>query len=155
MFTIVDKDIFESTEDYLCHQTNCLSRGEAAGLARLIFSKYPEVDIYASREKDDVPGTVRIKPINHSTSKVVNLMGQVFPGSARNKKIQDKRLVYFRKALWELCQVGKYSSYAFPWGIGCGLAGGDWGVYIGILKSFEKYINEQYGSGDVVIYRLP
>jgi hypothetical protein len=46
-------------------------------------------------------------------------------------------------------ELPKGASYAFPWLIGCGIAGGDWGKYVTMLKGFEEYI-----EGDVRLYRL-
>ena len=174
MFTVVDKDILEAEEDYICHQTNCVSIGPAAGLARSIFTKYPFADVYIDREKPDQPGTIivresDIKELTARPIRIVNMMGQYYPGGAirgdldtplyedgymESPHIRDDakmRIVYFRHALYTMSETLPFkASYAFPWTIGCGIAGGDWGKYIEILKSFEEYI-----EGNVVIYKLP
>jgi hypothetical protein len=153
-FTIVDKDIFESTEDYLCHQCNCVTT-RAAHMAAAVFKKYPYADIYTRREGQDEPGTIMVcGNKDKGQRQVINMLGQYYPGYS-NSQSEDgtldsykKRAEYFRSCLIHMSKME--GSFAFPWTIACGAAGGDWGTYITMLKGFEAYI-----KGDVVIYRLP
>lgn len=46
MIEIIEGDLLNATEKYICHQTNCLSQGSAAGIARAIFDRFPYADIY-------------------------------------------------------------------------------------------------------------
>jgi hypothetical protein len=41
-------------------------------------------------------------------------------------------------------------SFAFPWRIGCGAAGGDWVRYLKAIRAFSEMID-----GDVTVYKLP
>jgi hypothetical protein len=41
-------------------------------------------------------------------------------------------------------------SVALPWGIGCGLAGGDWKVYEGAIREWARGME----GVEVVLYRL-
>ena len=154
MFTIVDEDIFNAKEDYLCHQCNCVTT-RAAHMAEAVFKNYPYSDIYTDREDQSKPGTIVVcgKGRNSGERLVVNMLGQYYPGTVAYEggKVdgREARLMYFRKCLWEMAKTLS-GSFAFPWTVGCGAAGGDWGAYIGVLKAFESYI-----PGDVVIYRLP
>ena len=168
MFKIVDDDIFNATENYICHQTNCVSQGGEAGLAYAMFKKFPWANCYATRENPDVAGTINVRSPNDGKSmweltskpqQIINMMGQYYPGGPGNtlhgKNVIDDypeaRIKYFRRCLYEIATtLPSSSSYAFPWTIGCGIAGGDWGKYITILKNFESYIH-----GDVTIYKLP
>lgn len=153
MFKIIDGDIFDSTEDYLCHQCNCVTTG-AAHMAAAVFKKFPEADIYTFRDKPDAPGTAIIR------GKIVNLLGQYYPSFPKYPDSKEDgfeaRIDYFRQSLWDLItKVPPSSSFAFPWRIGCGAAGGDWGRYIEILKDFEGFINKRNPKANVTIYKLP
>lgn len=153
-FTIVDNDIFNSKEDYLCHQCNCVT-SRAAHMAASVFKKYPYSDVYTGREKHDKPGTIAVRGDKEKGKRlVVNMFGQFYPGysNAPGGAVDgyDARAGYFRKCLIEMAKLDSKASFAFPWTIACGAAGGDWGRYITMLKGFEEYI-----KGDVVIYRLP
>lgn len=153
MFSVVDKDLFESKEDYICHQTNCVSNGGAAGLARELFDRYPFADCYLRREWPDSPGTILIRSSDSHSVTIINMMGQYYAGGAWDGTLDSpkERIGYFRLCLFSMSkELPRGASYAFPWTIGCGIAGGDWGKYITILKNFEAYID-----GDVVIYKLP
>ena len=156
MFIVKDGDIFEGTEDYLCHQANCVSVGPAAGIAAAIYYKYPYSDIYRDRKTPNVPGHA-IVCYNKGSRTIVNLLGQLYPGSSMPSSADsaEDRIVFFRKALWDMVKQLGPGSYAFPWRVGCGIAGGDWGIYITILKNFEAFMNKTYTKGDVIIYRLP
>ena len=154
MFTIVADNIFNSTEDYLCHQCNCVTT-RAAHMAEAVFTKYPYSDIYTNREGKDEPGTIMVTGNKGKDQRqVVNMLGQYYPGysNAPGGAIDgnEARIGYFRECLIAMSKLEPGSSFAFPWTIGCGAAGGDWGKYITMLKGFEEYI-----EGDVVIYRLP
>ncbi len=153
MFKIVDMDIFDSTEKFLCHQANCVAVGRAAGIAAAIYAKYPRADIYKDRQVPDKAGTIIVSEEKYDRT-IINMLGQYFPGPVQHstqEKIDSEthRLLYFRECLFEITKAYPNGSFAFPWRIGCGLAGGDWGEYITVLKDFEKYI-----SGDVTIYRI-
>lgn len=44
--------------------------------------------------------------------------------------------------------IGTAPSFAFPWLVGCGLAGGDWETYHSMIESFAEHRH-------VVLYQLP
>jgi len=169
MFKIIDGDLLDATEDYICHQTNCTSNGAAAGLAHALFERFPWANCYNDREKVSEPGTIELREDSASSTcgknrKVVNMNGQYKPGGmvlnciGPGKSLivdqydsPEKRIGHFRNCLIAMSrQLPKDSSYAFPWLIGCGIAGGDWGLYITMLKNFESYVR-----GDVTLYKLP
>ena len=59
---------------------------------------------------------------------------------------------YFKRCLGLIGdKIEGLESIAFPWQIGCGLAGGEWKVYEGMIKEFA----ESYPDVSVVIYKLP
>jgi len=91
---------------------------------------------------------------------VVGLYGQYDYGkpgySARRSTMEQDNYVlrelWFNKALKELREwliANGVKSVAFPYGIGCGLAGGNWTRYVQLLKQFAEGAPYK-----VVIYRM-
>lgn len=151
---IVTGDIFDSTEKYLCHQTNCVTN-KAAHLSKDVFEKYPWADIYTGRTDPDKPGHIIIRGNGQDQRYVVNMLGQYYPGKSRYPMstldglwIREK---YFYHCLLRLAQVPDLESVAFPWRIACGAAGGDWEHYLGKITNFANYVGEQ--GVKVKIYR--
>lgn len=133
-------DLLASNEQYLCHQCNCVTQ-RAAHLSAAVFKAFPHADIYSIRPKGhkDKPGTIIVK--GDSTHRhVINMLGQVWPG--KPKYPQDRvdghaaREQYFALCLMEIAKMGA-DSLAFPYGIGCGAAGGDWEHYWWMLTDLE------------------
>jgi O-acetyl-ADP-ribose deacetylase (regulator of RNase III) len=172
MLKVIKGDLLESKEKYIVHQTNCCSTG-AGGLAYYLFKKFPYADVYSCRDRSmhlgwstdeigsrpavehDQPGTIIIRGNGKDQRYVVGVMGQYYPGGPGYGKHRDidgpiVRQRYFHQALWELAQIENLESVAFPYGIGCGLAAGDWEVYFKILNNFADYLS---GKVDVVIYQ--
>lgn len=153
---IVTGDIFDSKENFFCHQTNCISTSNAAGLAKDIFTKYPYADCYVSRTETSIPGTIDIRGNGLDQRFIVNLHGQVYPGRCRyplsNLDGLAARQKYFYHGLLRLAKIKDLESVAFPWRVGCGLGGGDWEHYIGQINIFAQYIEEFQGA-KVFIYK--
>ena len=151
--TIVYADIL-SHPGYIVHQCNCVTT-HASGLAAHIFKVIPEADVYADRTFRRVPGTVCIR------EKVVNLFGQFRPGKPSARESSAQRLAWFQKGLDELetylkqeseaCDhvVDMLPTVAFPYKIGCGLAGGHWPDYWSRIQAFAARVDHP-----VMIYRL-
>jgi len=151
-------DLFDSKEMYLCHQCNCKTK-RAAHLAAAVFEKYPYADIYHERAvRDDPelskPGNIIIRgdPKNDKRY-VLAMLAQVWPGKPKFPKSTrdgfDARKELFQVCLDKMRLLHPDASFAFPWGIGCGAAGGKWGQYQDMLINFEK----QSGC-PVVVYKL-
>ena len=83
---------------------------------------------------------------------MVNLFGQLHYG--RNKKYTDYKAL--AKSLEQLKYLLKFvdtymyhDTIALPYGLGCGLAGGDWNIVLKtIIKAFEDW------DGCINIYQL-
>ena len=157
MLSIVQGDLMFAKETYLCHQTNCVTK-RSAHLSKTVFTFFPHADIYTGRKDHDTPGTIIVRgEWGEPERPVVNMLGQVYPGEVRfpdSKKDGYKaRLGYFKKCLSHMLALddgGMFpDSFAFPWKIGCGAAGGDWEKYLDKLLDFSEAV-----SGDVVIYKL-
>jgi len=150
MFKIVEGNLFDCEETYLCHQCNCITN-RSAHLAKSVFSKFPYADIYTHRKKPDKPGTIILRGDGISQPYVIGMLGQYYPGKSKypngKKDGYPARQAYFQSCLEQMEKLT--GSFAFPWRIGCGAAGGYWEDYLFDLKEFEAEI-----EGDVTVYQL-
>ena len=155
MINIVQGNLLDATEKYICHIVNCISTTKAAGIALDIFNKYPYADCYADRTETSKPGTLDIRGDGKNTRYIINLHGQVYPGRIRyplsDLDGQAARRKYFYHGLLRVAKIEGLESVAFPWRIGAGLAGGDWEFNLGTIVNMEKYLEPQ--GVRVVIYR--
>jgi O-acetyl-ADP-ribose deacetylase (regulator of RNase III) len=156
MIQIITGDLLQATEKYIVHQTNCYSKGSAAGIARAIFDRFPYADCYSLRTSPSEPGTLDIRGNGEDQRYVINLFGQVFPGGISyphlTKDNAAAREDYFQQALIELTLLPNLESVAFPYHIGCGLAGGEWAAYLQMLEDFAFDIEQSQGAR-VTIYQ--
>ena len=162
---LVTGDLLKSNEEYIVHQTNCRYKPPGVGLAKHIFKKYPHSDVYTCRHpwkpntEYDTPGSITIRGGGGTGLRgVVNLFGQNFQSKKEKnvKTVEESRalrLKWFKMGLDEIRkQLPDLKSIAFPFQIGCGLAGGDWNVY---LSEIERFANSFDGRDvDVVVYKL-
>jgi hypothetical protein len=151
---IIEKSIFMSPSKYIVHQCNCVTN-YAAHLAFSIFKQFPYADIYTNRTKPDQPGTIIIRGDGIQQRYVVSLLGQYFPGKPKYptsiKDGFDVRKLYFKKSLLELAKVPDLESVSFPYGIGCGAAGGDWSAYLEMIEDFNNSVKS---NAIVSVYKL-
>jgi O-acetyl-ADP-ribose deacetylase (regulator of RNase III) len=164
MIEIITGDLLTAPEQYIVHQTNCVTTS-GAGLAYYLFNKFPYADVYATRSKEDCnvntlrdkPGSIIVSGDGQDQRYVINLMGQLYPGGSWDDMPEDNeemRHKFFYNGLLRIAKLKDLKSIAFPWKIGCGIAGGNWEYYYGVLENFTKYVQEQKGT-KVVIYRRP
>lgn len=153
---IISGNIFDATEKYLCHQTNCVTN-RAAHLAKDVFRKYPWADIYTPRQTPDVPGTIIVKGNGQDQRYVINMLGQYYPGYPKypnsTKDGGAVRQKYFHQCLHQISKLPDLESLAFPFKIGCGAAGGDWTAYLDLIQRFTAFVNKSQPTR-VVIYQL-
>lgn len=147
-------DIMSTDCRVIVHQGNCTSVG-ASGLAKSLFTRYPKSDVYRARRmsshKPDTPGTFKLVVCEGKI--IVILFAQRYPG--KPKRLDDTapmRETWFRQCLSQLNDYQELrQGVAFPWRIGCGLAGGEWTHY-------ERMIHEWADKNPdipVKIYRQP
>ena len=133
--------ILDSKEKYIVNQTNCITK-KALGLSDSIFKKFPYADIYTSRAEDnhvDKPGKIIVCGDGRSNRYIINLLGQYYPGKPKHKNdTYEMRKKWFIDCLDEIIKINKLDSIAFPYKIGCGLAGGDWKEYLDMLTTFSN-----------------
>ncbi|MEK6833224.1 MAG: Appr-1-p processing protein [Nanoarchaeota archaeon] len=141
MIEIVQGNILDSKEKYICHQCNCVTN-TAMGLAKNIFIKYPYSNVYKDRIKFDQAGTIIISGNGNDQRYIINIMAQVYPGSPKfpdsNYDGTMARIGYFRNCLNKIKEINNLESISFPFQIGCGMAGGDWNTYSNMIEVFAN-----------------
>lgn len=142
-------NIVTGTYPIFCHQVNCRKRMRS-GLARQIRNKYPEV--YQEYMKIENPMLGYILPVFATDGRIcINMFAQ--EGYGINKRYTD--YTAFKNCLKAITgfiadhHIKDDIPIAFPYGIGCGLAGGDWYVIKGMLKDFSNTI-----PNDVILVSL-
>jgi O-acetyl-ADP-ribose deacetylase (regulator of RNase III) len=139
--TIKIGDLLTTPEKYIVHQCNCVSKG-AAGLAKKIFTAFPYADCYSDRDTPSEMGTISICGNGLDQRFVINLFGQYSPGLACYfGDTSENRKEAFQKALDSIAKIPDLESIAFPYGIGCGLAGGDWKKYEVMIIDFAEKVS--------------
>ncbi|MBD3858346.1 macro domain-containing protein [Bacillus sp. 28A-2] len=139
MLKTVDGNILEASEDIICHQVNC--KGVmGAGLAKQIKSKYPNVfkdyKQLCTEQGDNLLSSVQL-----ITTK---------DGRTRMQTDYDALRSCFqhlKDTVTHSPEEKNQTSIAIPYGIGCGLAGGDWTIV-------EEMIEEVLGDCKVTVYRF-
>ncbi len=140
--SVIEGDLFEAEEQYICHQCNCVT-SRAAHLAAAVFAKYPDADIYSPRKlcetlpkEDEQPGMIAIR------GRVIALFGQYYPSFPRypdgKRDGSAAREAYFKQCLQRVSEIPDLKSIAFPFQIGCGAAGGDWHKYRRMIREFAE-----------------
>ena len=152
---IVNGDLLQlNNVDYIVHQTNCLCV-RSHGLSQALAQTYPWADVYCQRrhiqgrnlaipEDRAIPGTIQIFTNPGRGPSVICLFGQYDFGTPRQKQrvwdykdTSQNREQWFQQCLEEVKRL-QPKSLAFPWGIGCGLAGGYWERYYNMIVKLSK-----------------
>lgn len=142
MKNLKKENILNASEQIIVHQVNELGV-MGAGLAKQIKEKYPKMfeayKKYASPDKIGQCLLIRVEEDKY----IANFFSQ--RGISRTHQTTDHKA--FEKCLIQLSEYIKQNNMtvAFPYKIGCGLAGGNWDI---VSKLIEKYIP------NAVIYKL-
>jgi O-acetyl-ADP-ribose deacetylase (regulator of RNase III) len=177
-FTTVKGDILTFKCDAIVQQTNCLtttsfglssSIGKRFGVMPYNIRKESDVKNIAVDKDIGVPGTIETYEVNSTAKYVVCINGQYQPSTpnkiykyrqaATQNKVMESfkiREGWFNQGLVELATwvlENKLTSVAFPFKIGSGLAGGDWGQYLNMIYNFHKELNKK-SKVDVYIVKL-
>jgi O-acetyl-ADP-ribose deacetylase (regulator of RNase III) len=144
---IINGDLFDATEQYICHQCNSVTT-VGANLAQSMFKRFPHADIYSCRKKPhipedfELPGNIIIRGDGKTQRYVINIIGQYYPGPSKypnsSRDGWSVRQAAFQTCLDKIAKIPGLKSVAFPWKIGCGAAGGDWIVYRKMIKTFAE-----------------
>jgi len=139
MLHYTDGDLLYCPLDVIVHQTNCQGV-MGAGLAKQIARQYPNI-VELDREyckSGDVLGTNLY--VTTYDKYIVNMYAQRYYGTKRRHTDYNA----FRMCLSRLAHKLQISSpdlrVGFPYGIGCGLAGGDWIVIEKMIKDFAENV---------------
>ena len=151
---VINRNLLDAKEEFICHQVNC--KGVmGAGVAKALYEKWPQVkseylSYYRSKISNcksqqeieeatkSLLGHYQLVEINKDGSPgyVVNIFSQYDYGS--NKCHTSYPAI--SRAVDFLFYRYSASTFAFPYGFGCGLAGGDWDtVYHLITLLAEKH----------------
>ena len=150
MIQIKQGSLIDAEETVIAHQVNCF--GVAGGLAAKIFEKWPDAkndyQQITMRCSQFIGGLENLLGLAQLTGQqpdgkiIANLFGQFHPGA-------DYRPDALRRALENLSTLAKSldASVALPYGISCGICGGDW-------DEVRKIIEETMQGVDVTLYKL-
>lgn len=150
MIKIVEGNILNAPENIIGHQVNCQGV-MGAGLAKQIRSKYPEVfnnysELVSSCEnKSDLLGKMQLVTCGENRW-VANVFGQYSYGRGN---VNYTSYIALEDAMICLRDIAiKHNlTVALPFGIGCGLAGGNWDIV-------EKMIVNTFEQHGVTLYRF-
>ena len=137
MIQIVSGDLMTADADAICQQVNCRNV-MGAGLAKSIYTKWPAVKESYHRycEKVGDPysllGSIQIVRTPEMPFDVVNVFGQLNYGRTLVRYTDYRAL---KKAFRKIQDhYDRSAKIAFPYGFGCGLAGGDWNEVLSIIE---------------------
>lgn len=143
MIRNLSMDVLDTDTELIAHQVNC--KGVmGAGLARQIRTQFPNV--YEAYRKacnsvtnsSDLLGKIQIK------QGVVNLFAQ--DGYGTDKQYTDYKALetcLYKLALY--MTEHKMKTLALPYGLGCGLGGGNW-------DTVHKIIERAFNNTDIAVY---
>lgn len=152
---IENGDLLKCDAKYICHQCNSLTK-TGAGLAKRMFGLFPYADIYKKRGGDwtpdkvtlshsEYPGNILVMGNGNSERFIINMMGQFYPGPPKfpDSKLDGtkSRERYFKSCLDRIAAIKDLESVAFPWKIGCNLAGGNWDNYFKMISNFADHMD--------------
>lgn len=143
MAKCVKKDIVDLIgipDLFVVHQCNCVT-SYACGLAKMIFEIAPYANTYSDPLKFR-----NIRQLGNISihGNIVNFYAQYNPGKKDDKCVDREKA--FRDCLNKLSSyINDYHAcykttlrICFPYRIGCGLAGGNWKIYKGLIDNFAE-----------------
>ena len=146
MIKICKGDLLDSKADFICQQVNCQGV-MGAGLAKHIAERYPivkekykEVCYTAARSnRFSLLGTIQEVKVSPNQS-VINMFAQYDYGRDIYKTYTSYKA--FHHCLFNIAnkceRMNRKVTVAFPDGIGCGLANGNWFYISSMLIDFDK-----------------
>lgn len=146
-------NLIEAPEFVIAHQVNCQS-AMGSGVALAIKNMYPKH--YADYMKDKrtpeqklgtILFTYNIKPQKF----IYGLYGQLHYS---NRSVCNTDYNALESSLkYMICDAnsqGQVDDFALPWGIGCGLAGGDWKIVKNILTNISNEYSVNFHLYDLM-----
>lgn len=141
MIINTDGNLLAVNVDIMAHQVNCMGV-MGAGIAAQIAKKHPEVkEAYIryceGKDPRELLGDCQMVPIEDDRY-VANVFGQLKYGRGK----QHTNYKALEAALYKLKENAQQNdlTVGLPHGMGCGLAGGDWNIVVGLIeKVFDDY----------------
>lgn len=148
MIVVKNADLLAATENIVFHQVNC--RGFIGGLAATLEKAYP-TKFYAyfracrlfKSHPEGLLGEVTLDFTDTTPFLIAHIYGQLNTGSGlqTNYEALGSGLVNL------IHRANPTATFAAPFGIGCGLAGGDWKIVYAILEKV-------FSNRTLVLYKL-
>lgn len=143
-------DLLNAKESIIGHQVNCqgvMGSGIAKALRDRYNTLYPSYKQYCAQHHspDELLGKCQI--VQEGSRHIANLFGQLDYGRQKKKVYTNDEALRTSLAALREYAVQNQLSVALPYGIGCGLANGDWNVVSEILE-------EVFSDYDVMLYKL-
>jgi hypothetical protein len=133
---LIHGNLFNSSDDFIIHQTNCVNKTNK-GLSDDLFKRYPFANVYSQGKH--IPGSIKICGNGNTDRYIIALFGQYNVGKFGDSG--KSRLQWFKRGLdlvaYKLKHYPIGTSIGFPFGIGCGISGGNWSVYYDLIKDFS------------------
>ncbi len=148
MIKIIKGDLLDANAVFICHQVNC-QNVMGAGVAKALYEKWPDIKseyhkfCAAASDPYKLLGEIQFVPINHGDMAVINIFGQLNYG--RHKGVVYTDYNALQKAFNEINKSCSGTAVAFPYGFGCGLAGGNW-------ETIERLMIEHITDCNVKVY---
>lgn len=146
MISIVKGNILNCTEDIIVHQVNCQGI-MGGGVAKQLAQHYKKLeDIYF---KHCVECCMNYQKMKGTVFMFASNQGKIIANMFSQKPNFDTDYCSMKNALQEIkCWAkGRKSSVCMPYGIGCGIANGDWNIVFRIIEEvFKDY--------EVTLYQL-
>lgn len=130
----IEGNILDVKYGIICHQVNCKGK-MGAGLALSIRKKWPIVYrdyMVAYKNHQLIPGAVILSVVDPNKLYIANLCGQLNYG--RNGQYTIYKAVSLALSKMATFEREKFPVY-IPRGMGCNLAGGDWGTMLAIIET--------------------
>lgn len=147
---VIIGDLLNAKELIIGHQVNCqgvMGSGIARALRDKYSTLYPSYKRYCSQHNspDELLGHCQI--VQEGSRYIANLFGQVDYGRQKSRVYTNYEALRTSLTTLREYAVQNQLSVALPYGIGCGLANGDWDVVSEILE-------QVFGDYDVMLYKL-
>ena len=148
MVNIINGNLLDSKEDYICHQVNCQGV-MGSGVAKAIRDEWPEVFTEYRSYVDMCFGTplgsVCYAPINNSNQTVANMFAQSSYGYDGKRYTSYDAFCNCLNVMAR--DIPKSKTIAFPYKIGSDRGGANWNIIYAMIC-------EILGDWDVTIYKL-
>lgn len=146
MVNFVEQDLLDSKYQYIGHICNCITT-DSAGMAKGIFDRFPWANTYQYRSDKSLrsnTGTISVHGNGESERLIINMYSQYYPGGPKSYESREKRLSWLKLCLLEIEKINNIREIAFPYKMGCSLAGGIWQDHLDLISDWSKNNIEVY-----------